>query len=98
MDQELPRRIFLLGIGSTITAVAFRFLLPKSSNHVPEQRKMIEETPEQITIAEFSNSGERLSSAQVPKIIRTEAEWRSRLSSNAFEITRSEERRVGKER
>ena len=42
----------------------------------------------QVTIVEFSDSGEPLKPARIPKIVKTEAEWKSQLTANAFDITR----------
>jgi len=42
----------------------------------------------EVTIVLFSDSGQRLKTVLVPKIVKTEAEWRKQLSSNAFDITR----------
>ncbi|HEX6503960.1 MAG TPA: peptide-methionine (R)-S-oxide reductase MsrB [Terriglobales bacterium] len=44
--------------------------------------------PQEVTIFEFSDSGERLKKVRVPKVVKTEAEWRKQLSPNAFDITR----------
>jgi peptide-methionine (R)-S-oxide reductase len=41
-----------------------------------------------VTIVQFSDSGERLQTVQIPKVVKTEAEWRKQLSGNAFDITR----------
>ena len=47
-----------------------------------------------VLIEEFSPSGARLGAKSVPKIVKSEAEWRAQLSSEAFEVTR----RAGTER
>lgn len=41
-----------------------------------------------VTIVEFSDSGERLRTVTVPKVVKTDAEWRKQLSGNEFDITR----------
>jgi peptide-methionine (R)-S-oxide reductase len=41
-----------------------------------------------VLIEEFSPSGESLGAKSVPKIVKTEAEWRAQLSPEAFEVTR----------
>jgi peptide-methionine (R)-S-oxide reductase len=42
-----------------------------------------------VVIAQFSDAGERTGTARVPKVVRTEAEWRKQLPSTlAFEVTR----------
>jgi peptide-methionine (R)-S-oxide reductase len=46
--------------------------------------------PEDVDIVEFSDSGERQDKVHVPKIVKSESEWKQQLSPNAFEITRHE--------
>jgi peptide-methionine (R)-S-oxide reductase len=45
--------------------------------------------PKDVTIVLFSDAGERLKSATVPKVVKSAAEWRKQLSSNAYDITRN---------
>ncbi len=44
--------------------------------------------PQQVTIVEFSDSGQRLKKASVPKVVKTEGEWWKQLSPGVFDITR----------
>jgi len=44
--------------------------------------------PEQVTIVEFSDSGQRLKAVRIAKVVKSEDEWRKQLSGNAFDITR----------
>jgi len=46
------------------------------------------ESPGEVTVVQFSDSGERLKTARVPKVVKTEDEWRKQLSPGAFAITR----------
>jgi peptide-methionine (R)-S-oxide reductase len=46
------------------------------------------ETSGEVTIVEFSDLGQRLKKVRVPKVVKTDEEWRKQLSPNAFEITR----------
>lgn len=45
-------------------------------------------TPGEVTIVQFSDSGQRLKKLKVPKIVKTEQEWQKQLTPNAFNITR----------
>jgi peptide-methionine (R)-S-oxide reductase len=45
-------------------------------------------TPAEVIIVEFSDSGERRQTVRVPKVVKSEAEWRAQLSRIAFEVTR----------
>lgn len=44
--------------------------------------------PKDVTIVLFSDAGERLKEDRIPKVVKTEDEWRKQLSGNAFDITR----------
>ena len=45
--------------------------------------------PKQVTIVEFTDSGERKGVVTVPTIIKSEAEWKEQLSPLSFEVTRN---------
>ncbi len=45
-------------------------------------------TPADVVIVQYSDTGERQGPAHVPKVVKSEAEWRKQLSPIAFEITR----------
>lgn len=44
--------------------------------------------PGEVTIVEFSSSGQRLRELRAPKVVRSESEWRKLLTADAFEVTR----------
>jgi peptide-methionine (R)-S-oxide reductase len=44
--------------------------------------------PGEVTIVEFSDSGERGETVHVPKVVKSESEWKQQLSPGAFNITR----------
>lgn len=47
--------------------------------------------PEEVTIVEFSDSGERKETVHVPKIVKSDAEWKQQLSPNAYDIARHDD-------
>ena len=49
---------------------------------------------EDVTIVEFSDLGERKGTVRVPKVVKSEAEWRKQLPALAYVVTR----RAGTER
>jgi peptide-methionine (R)-S-oxide reductase len=49
----------------------------------------VENVPEETTIVEFSDDGKKLRNIRVPKVVKTQAEWKKLLSPNAFDITRN---------
>jgi len=44
--------------------------------------------PGEVTIVQFSDSGQRLQKMRVPKVVKTDDEWRKQLSPGQFDITR----------
>ena len=46
--------------------------------------------PENVTIAEFSDSGERQETATLPKVVKSDDEWKQQLSPQAFQVARHE--------
>jgi peptide-methionine (R)-S-oxide reductase len=91
-NNPLPsRRVF---VGSALAAVAGFTLwswkkhgtLQAAAAEPPSNRDKNE--PAEVTIVQFSDAGQRLKTARIPRVVKTEAEWREQLSSNAFDITR----------
>jgi peptide-methionine (R)-S-oxide reductase len=78
------RRAFLLTSASAL-AGAILWSLRRSS---PVQANATKGVPEEVTIVEFSDLGERLKTVHVRKVVKTEEEWRKQLSRGVFAITR----------
>jgi len=45
--------------------------------------------PREVTIVQFSDSGERLKTVRVPKVVKTAAEWQKQLPAGVYDITRN---------
>jgi peptide-methionine (R)-S-oxide reductase len=41
-----------------------------------------------VTIVQFDDAGKKLSVATIPKVVKTDAEWRAQLTANQYDITR----------
>jgi len=46
--------------------------------------------PREVTIVEFTDAGERKETVRVPKLVKSESEWRQQLSPQAFNVTRQD--------
>jgi peptide-methionine (R)-S-oxide reductase len=81
---NLKRRAFLLTSTSAVAGLAVWSLrrLRLAGATAPEQ------TPQEVTIVQFSDAGERLHTVHVRKVVKSQNEWRKQLSASAFDITR----------
>jgi peptide-methionine (R)-S-oxide reductase len=43
---------------------------------------------EEVTVVQFSDSGQRLQKVRIPKVVKSDDEWRKQLSPGVFDITR----------
>jgi peptide-methionine (R)-S-oxide reductase len=78
------RRTFLLTSASALAgAILWSLRRPR-----PVRANAPKGAPEEVAIVEFSDSGERLKTVHVPKVVKTEEEWRKQLSRGVFSITR----------
>ncbi len=46
--------------------------------------------PQEVDIVEFTDSGERKDTVHVPKLVKTENEWKQQLSPGAYSVTRED--------
>jgi peptide-methionine (R)-S-oxide reductase len=81
---KLQRRAFLVSSASALAGLA---LWSVRRPHLAEAAAS-KEMPKEVTVVLFSDAGVRLKTVQVPRVVKTEEEWRKQLGSNAFDITR----------
>jgi len=77
------RRAFLLTCASTVAGLIVWSL--RKPRLVQATSK---ESPQEVTIVQFSDSAERLMTVHVPKVVKTDDDWRKQLSPGTFAITR----------
>jgi peptide-methionine (R)-S-oxide reductase len=85
-DVPDPRRRAFLG--AAVVALGGTALWSLRKPHTLRTVAAASKPPEQVTIVQFSDAGERLKAVRVAKVVKSEAEWRQQLSGNAFDITR----------
>ncbi len=79
------RRTFLVGSCAALAGLAFwRFA---KNDSVPVEAAPTG-PPKNVSIVEFTDSGERKGVVTVPMIQKTDAEWKKQLSPASYEITR----------
>jgi peptide-methionine (R)-S-oxide reductase len=80
---EITRRSFLL---TSVTAAASVIAWPAGKSETGQAQSS--GSSQKITVIRVSDAGALNGRIQVPKVVKTEAEWRKQLSRSAFEITR----------
>jgi peptide-methionine (R)-S-oxide reductase len=79
--RKLGRRSFLLSSAGALAGLA----LWSWKSDPPVQAKS---AVREVTVVRFSDSGQRLDKVRLPKVSKSEEEWRKQLSPAAYEITR----------
>jgi peptide-methionine (R)-S-oxide reductase len=81
---DLRRRAFLTASVATLGGLAlWQFRRPPALQVVSAAS-----VPKDVTVVRFSDDGQRLDTVRIPMVVKTDAEWRKQLGSNAFDITR----------
>ena len=81
----IERRGFLFASGAALVGLVYGLYRMESVHAEPEPPLA---PPQQVTIVEFTDDGERKEVVTVLTIQKTEATWREQLSTAAFEVTR----------
>ena len=80
---DITRRSFLLtSVTAATSMIVWSVGRPETMN------AMSKESSQEVTVVRFSDTGERIKKVQIPKVVKTEEEWRKQLSRRAFAITR----------
>jgi len=83
--SPVQRRSFLIVCASALGGTML-WLLRRP--HILEARAAAAQTPKEVTVVQFSDDGKKLRTVHVPKIVKTDEEWRKQLTANEFDITR----------
>lgn len=93
-SAKTSRRAFLLSALAAGGGLYFWImgLFSKKSNtaEVTQAHATPTGQPEEVDIVEFTDSGERKETVHVPKLVKSENEWRQQLSPQVFNITRQD--------
>ena len=85
-DQDvlggMTQRRSFLATGAAALAGYFLWLLKKPHLMTAEASE------KEVSIVQFSDAGKRLTKVKVPKVVKSEDEWRKQLTRDEFEVTR----------
>ena len=83
---NVTRRVFLFGAAAaTVGAVTWRY----SGSRRVVVKAAAEHRPVNVAIVEFSAAGARQGVASVPRIIKSDQQWRAQLGRGVYEIARA---------
>jgi peptide-methionine (R)-S-oxide reductase len=83
---EITRRAFILAVSGAVSGVAFWGL--RRSTIAAAHPLEANEGPANVTIVEFSPDGTATGTVTVPRLIKSDDEWRRKLSRDAYWVTR----------
>jgi peptide-methionine (R)-S-oxide reductase len=82
---NMTRRVFLFGAAAAMAgAVAWRCSGSRRALMAPT----VDKRPRNVAIVEFSGAGARQGVASVPRIIKSDDQWRAQLGRGVYEVTR----------
>lgn len=92
VDHEpgrFSRRAFIFGGAAAVSAIGFWGL--RRSTVAAARPLAPDEGPANVTIAQFAADGKRTGTVTVPRLIRTDEEWKRQLSADSYWVTRHED-------
>jgi peptide-methionine (R)-S-oxide reductase len=93
--RKASRRVFLAAAATLGGGLYFSYMgifskKTETAEASAEHKQASKQSPKEVTIVEFTDSGERKDTVHVPKIVKSESEWRQQLTPNAFNVAREE--------
>jgi peptide-methionine (R)-S-oxide reductase len=93
-SRKSSRRAFLISaaaLGGGLYFWSMSFFSKKTATaESGQQRQVPAGQPQEVTIVEFSDAGERKATVHVPKLVKGDNEWRQQLSPGAYNVTRQD--------
>jgi peptide-methionine (R)-S-oxide reductase len=83
---NMGRRAFILTAAGAVSAIGFWGL--RRSTIAAAKPLGPDEGPANVTIVRFDNAGKKLSTVTVPRLIKTDAEWRKELPKDSYWVAR----------
>jgi peptide-methionine (R)-S-oxide reductase len=84
--RRFGRRAFIMSAATAVSAAAFWGL--RRSTIAAARPLAADEGPKTVTIVEFSVDGKRTGTVTVPRLIKTDEEWKKQLSATSYWVTR----------
>jgi peptide-methionine (R)-S-oxide reductase len=89
IPSTIGRRTFFGLVGAAAAALAWSYFQRRQSVHAAVGAPS--GPPKMVKIVLFTDAGQRQDTVTVPKIVKSDDEWRKQLSPDSFEVTRNAE-------
>ena len=93
-SRKTSRRAFLAAAAAVVGGLYFSYMGIFSKKTATAEagpgNKQASGAPREVDIVEFTDSGERKETIHVPKIVKSENEWKQQLSPGVYNVTREE--------
>ena len=87
--KKLGRRAFILSAAGAVSAIAFWGL--RRSTVAAARPLEANEGPANVTVVEFSAKGEKTATVTVPRLMKSDAEWKQQLPPASYWVLRHSE-------
>jgi peptide-methionine (R)-S-oxide reductase len=87
--RRFGRRAFIVSAASAVSAAAFWGL--RRTTIAAARPLAADEGPKTVTVVEFSADGKRTGTVTVPRVIKTDDEWKKQLSATSYRVARHED-------
>jgi peptide-methionine (R)-S-oxide reductase len=84
--RRFGRRAFIISAATAVSAAAFWGL--RRTTIAAARPLAADEGPRTVTIVQFSADGKQIGTVTVPRVIKTDEEWRKQLSETSYRVTR----------
>jgi peptide-methionine (R)-S-oxide reductase len=84
--QSMGRRAFILSAATAVSGAAFLAL--RKTTLIDPDSVSAADGPANVTIVEFGANGKKTGTVTIPRVTKTDAEWRRQLSQTSYWVTR----------